>query len=103
DSAGGRGGRGGRGAIAPDTTGGGGGGGDDAGADDNTQTVQAKFGRTTDVMNVFFSPTPEQLRLVKSLPADLQKQADRLEKLVKERIPAIEKALQDAGVTVRNP
>jgi len=64
-----------------------------------TLTVQAKFATTTEMLNVPFNPTPAQIEAMKALPADLQKQVDRLMKLVKERIPALQQALQAAGVT----
>ena len=35
---------------------------------------------------------------IKALPGDLQKQMDRLQQLVKERIPALQKSLEAAGV-----
>ena len=63
-----------------------------------SQTVQARFNSTTDVLNVPFNPTPSQLETIKTLPGDLQKQMDRLQKLVKERIPALQKSLEAAGV-----
>jgi hypothetical protein len=103
--AGGRGGGAGGAAGAP--AGGGGAGGAGGGDDQNpapentTFTIQQRAGTITDVMNAWFNPTPAQLEAVRTLPTDLQKQVEKLQKLVGERIPALQKALTDAGVTLR--
>ena len=54
------------------------------------------------MLNVPFNPSEEQRRTLLELPAELQKQSDRLNKVVTERLPALMKALKDAGVEVKS-
>ncbi len=117
--AGGRGGRGG-GAGAPAGGGGragGAGAGTGAGAaggagggDDQTPapeppsvTISVRAGTLNDVMAVPFNPTPAQLTTVRELPTALTGQGDRVTKVAKDRLPALQKALEAAGITVRAP
>jgi photosystem II stability/assembly factor-like uncharacterized protein len=108
-AAGGRGGRGGPGAAGG--AGGAGGAGDPTlGGDDQSgappptpvQTIQARLGSTTELLNVPFNPSEEQRKTIQELPLELQKQAERLNKVVSERLPALLKALKDAGVEVKS-
>lgn len=66
-----------------------------------TLTIQQRAGTITDVLNSWFNPTPAQLETVKALPTDLQKQVDKLQKLVNERIPALQRAMTAAGVSTQ--
>ena len=67
------------------------------------QNIQAKLGTTTEMLNVNFNPNPEQKRTLQTLPAELQKQGDRVKKLTTDQLPALLKALKDAGVEVKAP
>ena len=83
---------------------GGGGGEDDqtATADEApVQSIQQRLGTTNELMNSSFNPNPDQRKTMQTLPADLKKQADRLNKVLFERLPALRKALKDAGVEVK--
>jgi photosystem II stability/assembly factor-like uncharacterized protein len=105
---GGRGGRGGAGAAGGGGAGAGGGaelgGGDDQNAapvTPPTQTIQARLGSTTELLNVPFNPSDDQRKTIQVLPAELQKQADRLTKVLNDRLPALTKAMKAAGVEVK--
>jgi photosystem II stability/assembly factor-like uncharacterized protein len=109
---GGRGGRGGGGFGAPSGAGRGGGGGGAAGggSDDDqnaaaavppSQTIQARLGTTTELLNVPFSPSADQRATLQALPAELQKQADRLQRLMGDRMPALVKTLRAAGIDLK--
>ncbi len=67
------------------------------------ENIQARLGTTTELLNSTFSPNPEQKRLLLTLPADLQKQGDRVKKVSTDQLPALLKALKDAGVDVKTP
>ena len=67
------------------------------------ETIQAKLGTTTEMLNVNFNPNPEQKRTVQTLPAALATQAARVKKLAADDLPALLKALKDAGVEVKTP
>jgi hypothetical protein len=67
------------------------------------ENIQARLGTTTELLNSNFSPNPEQKRLLLALPADLQKQGDRVKKVSTDQLPALLKALKDAGVDVKTP
>jgi len=105
-AAAGRGGRGG----APAAAAGGAAGAGVAGATDDqnasslaqaNQTVLARFGTLTEMLNATFNPTEDQRRTLKVLPADLQKQAERVTKLNAERLPALVASLKTAGIEVK--
>jgi photosystem II stability/assembly factor-like uncharacterized protein len=122
-AAGGRGGRGGgragggRGAAAADTgavggargaaagaAGGGAGAVDDQNgppAPPSATTVQARFNALTEMLNISFAVTDDQRKTIQALPADLQKQMDRVTKLEHDDLPALIKALKDAGIEVK--
>ena len=67
------------------------------------ENIQARLGTTTELLNSTFNPNPEQKRLLTTLPADLQKQGDRVKKVSTDQLPALLKALKDAGVDVKTP
>jgi photosystem II stability/assembly factor-like uncharacterized protein len=67
------------------------------------QNIQAKLGTTTEMLNVNFNPNPEQKKTLQALPAELQKQGDRVKKVSSDQLPALIKALKDAGVDVKTP
>jgi photosystem II stability/assembly factor-like uncharacterized protein/uncharacterized membrane protein YgcG len=64
-------------------------------------TVQARFNALTEMLNVSFAVSDEQRKTLQALPADLQKQADRVTKVVTDELPALIKALKDSGVEVK--
>jgi hypothetical protein len=63
--------------------------------------LQAKFNALTEMLNVTFAVSDGQRKTIQSLPDELQKQADRVNKLVNDRVPALLKQLKDAGVDVK--
>ncbi|HVX39368.1 MAG TPA: hypothetical protein VHB25_07310 [Gemmatimonadaceae bacterium] len=67
------------------------------------QTLQAKLGTTTEMLNVTFNPNPAQKKLVQTLPADLDKASARVKKAQTEDLPALLEALKSAGVEVKTP
>ena len=67
------------------------------------QTIQARLGTTTEMLGISFNPNPEQKKTLQALPAELQKQGDRVEKVSSGQLPALIKALKDAGVEVKTP
>jgi len=71
------------------------------GSSTTPQTVQARLATTTEMLNISFNPSPDQKKTIQALPADLQKQGDRITKVAKEQLPALIKALRDAGVEVK--
>jgi photosystem II stability/assembly factor-like uncharacterized protein len=89
----------------------GGGGGDDDDDDDEerpaqpnaepTRSVQARVNSAAGVLNSNFMPTPDQRRALEGLPQELERQAERLNRITQQRIPAALRALQAAGVQVR--
>jgi photosystem II stability/assembly factor-like uncharacterized protein len=64
-------------------------------------TVQAKFNSLTEMLNVSFAVSEDQRKILQALPADLQKQMDRVTKVTGEQLPALIKALKDAGIEVK--
>jgi hypothetical protein len=66
------------------------------------RTIQARLGTMTDIMNVLFAPSPQQLKTLKGFPAELQQQVDRVTKVSTDRLPALLKALKEAGVEVKS-
>jgi hypothetical protein len=67
------------------------------------ENIQAKLGTTTEMLNVQFNPSPEQKKTVQAIPAELQKQGDRVKKVSTSSLPALLKALKDAGIEVKTP
>ncbi len=55
----------------------------------------------TDLMNVFFAPSPQQLKTLKGFPAELEQQVDRVKQVSGERLPALIKAFREAGIEVK--
>jgi hypothetical protein len=64
------------------------------------QNIQTRLGTTTEMLNATFNPSPAQKKTVQTLPADIEKEADRVKKISSTDLPALIKALKDAGVTV---
>ena len=66
------------------------------------QTVLSRFTAMTEMLNATFSVTDDQRKTIQALPDDLQKQMDRVNKVVNERLPALLKQLKDAGIEVKS-
>ena len=64
-------------------------------------TVQARFNSLTEMLNVSFAVSEDQRKTIQALPADLQKQMDRVTKVVNDQLPALIKALKDAGIDLK--
>ena len=64
-----------------------------------TDGPEARIG---EILNVPFNPSAEQRNNILSLPADIQKQSERLAKVVNDRLPALRKAMKDAGIEVKS-
>ena len=99
------GGRGGRGRIGGQVAAGPSGGDQDQNpiAPSAPETIQARLATTTEMLNATFNPNPEQKRTVQTLPAELDKQSARLRQLAADDLPALVKALREAGVDVKTP
>jgi hypothetical protein len=67
------------------------------------QNIQAKLGTTTEMLNANFNPSPDQKKTLQTLPAELEKQSERVKKVATDQLPALLKALKDAGVEVKTP
>ncbi len=67
------------------------------------ENIQARLGTTTELLNSTFNPNPDQKRQMLTLPADLQKQGDRVKKISTDELPALLRALKDDGVDVKTP
>jgi len=67
------------------------------------QNIQAKLGTTTELLNVTFNPNPDQRKTLQALPGELQKQSERVKKVASDQLPALIKALKDAGVEIKTP
>ena len=67
------------------------------------QTLQARLGTTTEMLGISFNPNPEQKKTIQALPAEIQKQGDRVGKVAAGELPALIKALKDAGIEVKTP
>jgi hypothetical protein len=89
-----------------DAAGAGGAGGGDQDQNPAAQTapvtIQARLQTTNEMLGISFNPSPEQKKLMQTLPGEIQKNGDRIEKVRKDELEAIVKALQSAGVTVKN-
>ena len=55
------------------------------------------------MLGISFNPNPDQRKTILALPTELQKQGDRVKKVSSEQLPALIKALKDAGIDVRAP
>ncbi len=64
-------------------------------------TVQARFNALTEMLNVSFSVSEDQKKTIQALPADLQKQMERVTKVVHDDLPALIKSLKEAGIEVK--
>ena len=53
------------------------------------------------MLNATFNPNPAQKKTIQTLPAELQKQGERVTKVSSEQLPALLKALKDAGIEVK--
>jgi photosystem II stability/assembly factor-like uncharacterized protein len=93
---GGAGGGGGRGGRAGGAGAGRGGNDDDQGAPPTppTQTISARVGTMNELMTGQFNPSPDQRRVAAELPALLRQVDDRLQRLLRERLPAVQQALK---------
>jgi hypothetical protein len=67
------------------------------------ETIQARLGTTTEMLNLSFNPSPAQKKTIQTIPADLQKQADRVSKVSGDALPALIKNLKAAGIEVKTP
>jgi len=67
------------------------------------ETLQAKLGTTTEMLNVNFNPNAEQKQTVRALPGELAREGARVKKVAGDDLPALIKALRDAGVDVKTP
>jgi hypothetical protein len=67
----------------------------------SSNTVQARFNALTEMLNVTFSVTDDQRKTIGMLPTDLQQQMNRLTRAESEELPALIKALNDAGIEVK--
>ena len=67
------------------------------------QNLQARLGTTTEMLGISFNPNPEQKKTLQALPAEIQKSGERVSKVSTGSLPALIKALKDAGVEVKNP
>ncbi len=65
------------------------------------QNIQARLGTTTEMLNVPFNPSPAQKKTLQTVPAELAKQSERVKKVTSDQLPALIKALKDAGVEVK--
>jgi hypothetical protein len=55
------------------------------------------------MLNATFNPNPAQRKTIQAIPAEIQKQGERVKKVSTEQLPALIKALKDAGVDVKTP
>jgi len=67
------------------------------------ENIQAKLGTTSEMLNVTFNPNPEQKKTVQAIPAELQKQGDRVKKVSATTLPDLLKSLKAAGIDVKTP
>lgn len=62
-----------------------------------TQTIQARLGRMNELMTGQYNPSPDQRRAAMELPALLRQQDDRLQRILRDRLPAVQQALRTSG------
>ncbi|HTI65791.1 MAG TPA: hypothetical protein VL524_19840, partial [Gemmatimonadaceae bacterium] len=67
------------------------------------ETLQARLGTTTEMLNVSFNPNADQKQTVRALPAELAREGARVKKVAADDLPALIKALKDAGIDVKTP
>jgi len=67
------------------------------------QTLQARLQTTAEMLNATFNPNPAQKKTIQTIPAEIQKQGDRVKKVSTDELPALIKSLKDAGVDVKTP
>jgi photosystem II stability/assembly factor-like uncharacterized protein len=65
--------------------------------------IQTRLGTTTEMLNATFNPNPAQKQLLQVLPGELAKQSERVKKVSTQDLPALLKALKDAGVDIKTP
>lgn len=63
-----------------------------------SQTISARLGAMSELMAGQFNPNPDQRRAAAELPALLRQQEERLQRVLRERIPALQQTLRSAGV-----
>ena len=59
-----------------------------------TQTITARLGTMNELLTGQFNPNPDQRRVIVELPALLKQQDDRLLRILRERLPAVQQALR---------
>jgi hypothetical protein len=59
-----------------------------------TQTITARLGTMNELMTGQFNPNPDQRRVALELPALLRQQDERLNRIVRERLPVVMQALK---------
>ncbi len=63
-----------------------------------TQTIQARLGTMGELMTGQYNPSPDQRRVAAELPALLRQQDERLQRILRDRLPVVQQALRSAGV-----
>ena len=54
-------------------------------------------------MNATFNPNPAQKKTMQTIPAEIQKQGERVKKVATDQLPALIKEHKDAGIDVKTP
>jgi hypothetical protein len=62
-----------------------------------TQTIQARLGTMNELMTGQYNPSPDQRRAALELPALLRQQDDRLQRILRDRLPVVQQALRSSG------
>ena len=63
-----------------------------------TQTITARLGSMGELMTGQYNPNPDQRRAAAELPALLRQQDERLQRILRDRLPAVVQVLKSAGV-----
>jgi len=63
-----------------------------------TQTIQARLGTMNELMAGQYNPSPDQRRVAIELPALMRQVDDKLQRILRDRLPAVQQALRSAGV-----
>ena len=63
-----------------------------------TQTIQARLGTMNELMTGQYNASPDQRRAAAELPALLRQQDERLQRILRDRLPAVQQALRSSGV-----
>jgi hypothetical protein len=63
-----------------------------------TQTIQARLGTMNELMAGQYNASPDQRRVATELPSLLRQQDEKLQRILRERLPALQQALKSAGV-----